>query len=130
MTKYQIFVIAFIVSIVASIIMIVGYVNFFSSMISNIQHFEEEVNQNPAYFFNTFFSPTMMISMIVASIAALVYIILGIVFVVQKPGVSSGEMILWIIGFLFFGFITAIVFMIVKDSRNLVPPYREKMVNQ
>lgn len=121
MKMYTAFVSSFILSFISIIVLFVSYFNGFFNILENANDMHQ-IN-NPALVFQELFSPTLIISAIIASISSLVYIILGIVMVIKKPNIESLHLILWIIGFLGFGFITAIVFMITSKSMNLRPPY-------
>lgn len=65
------------------------------------------------------FSPVWLAALIFMSITGLLYRVLGIVFAVRNPNLEGGEKAMWVIGFVLFGFITAIVFMVMATSRDL-----------
>jgi hypothetical protein len=81
----------------------------------------EGMPMDPFYFFKMIFSPLMLIAMAVLAISGLLYRILGIIFVARNSKLQGGEQALWIIGFVLFGFVTAIVFMAIGRSRALIP---------
>jgi hypothetical protein len=81
---------------------------------------------DPAQIFHSLFSPALIISAIILSVASLLFRILGIVFVAQKKNMPGGEQALWIIGFAILSFITGIVFMALAKSKGLIPGQRQE----
>lgn len=72
----------------------------------------------------------MLISLAVLMISGLLYKVLGIIFVARNSKLQGGEQAIWIIGFVLFGFITAIVFMAIGKSRGLVATPEKEMYRQ
>lgn len=128
MKQYRLFILSFIISIIAMIVFFASYFNGIMNMVritSTHQHI-----QDPFFFFNTLFSPLFFISLAISGLASLTYRILGIVAIARTTNLQGGEQALWIIGFVLFGFITAIVFMAMGKGRNVVPeaaagPYKD-----
>lgn len=118
MTLYRFYIVAFFLSIIAFFVFIVQYLQFFSQLFT---HGMFSGQQNPEQIFQLIFSPLLIISAIVMGVASLAYKIIGIVFIAQKKDLPGGEQALWIIGFIFMGFITAIVFMALAKTKQLVP---------
>lgn len=116
MNAYRIFILAFVLSIVAFVVVMISYVNGIMDVVRIAQHGNEEMASE---ILKTIFSPLFIISCLVLGICSLLYRVLGIVFVV-KSNAEGGEKALWIIGFILIGFITAIIFMAVAKSRNLL----------
>ncbi len=116
MNAYRIFILAFVLSIVAFVVVMISYVNGIMDVVRISQHGNEEMASE---ILKTIFSPLFIISCLVLGICSLLYRVLGIVFVV-KSNAEGGEKALWIIGFILIGFITAIIFMAVAKSRNLL----------
>lgn len=118
MQLYKIFVIAFIAALIAAVVLGVSY---FMSMMNLMAHANELDNEkNPAVVFGMLFTPLTIISTVLVILATFTYKILGIIFVARNPNVDSTEKIIWILGFIIFGFITAIIFMALQKSRNLL----------
>lgn len=115
MALYRFFVIAFTLSLVALVGFIFQYVQFFSQLMA---HGAFSGEANPEYIFRMFFTPVFIINAIILGIASLTYKIIGIVFVAQRKDLPGGEQALWILGFIFMGFVTAIVFMAMNSSRQ------------
>lgn len=120
MTLFRLFIVSFIISIVAFLIFLVVYL----TGIFNVMRMTELNNVMPHYPFRVFsqiFSPVFFISLAVTFLSGLVYRVIGIVLVARNDKLQGGEQALWIIGLILFGFITAIVFMAIGKSRNLIP---------
>lgn len=117
---YKIFKLAFFISLLGLAAFFVSYFMNIMDLVRNAEQLQEYNNSDPGYILKTLFSPTMLTSLIITTIAQLTYIILGIVFVVRNKNIQDTERVLWILGFLLVGFVTAIVFMILNKSRRLV----------
>lgn len=75
---------------------------------------------NPFLILDYFFSPVLIVSLLALGLFSLLYRILGIVFVAKNKNIEGGEQALWIIGFVFIGFITAIIFMALAKSKKMI----------
>lgn len=119
MNKYNTFLTLFIISIVALIVFLVFYIQAIFGLILT---FDELAGNKPSPFLviTTLFNPGVIISGIILAITSLAYRIVGIVHVARNKTVSDGEKVLWVIGFFFMGFITAIVFLIMAKGKKLV----------
>lgn len=115
MSLYRLFIISFIVCIIATVVFFGSY---FSSMLQIIRVSRVQEVQ-PEAILSAFFSPVWLAALVFMSITALLYRVLGIVFAVRNPNLEGGEKAMWVIGFVLFGFITAIIFMVMASSRNL-----------
>lgn len=117
MRQYHILIIAFFIAVLA---MPVFFYAYFSGLLNGFEVIMSlgQKAQFPSYFLGTIFSPLLISSLMIMVIAGLLYRILGIIIVAKKKGVESGEKAMWIIGFVMFGFITAIVFMAMASSRH------------
>lgn len=119
MSKYNIFLAIFILSVLAFISFFIFYLQaIFGFMHSMIGLNGDE--PNPFFMLSQIFSPGVVISGIILVITSLVYRILGIVHVVQNNHAKDGEKALWIIGFVIMGFVTAIVFLVMARGRKFV----------
>jgi predicted permease len=127
MTQYRIFIAAFIISIIS---MVVFFATYFSGLMNLMRMTAHNDGMDPFYFFKTIFSPLMLISLAVLMISGLLYKVLGIIFVARNSKLQGGEQAIWIIGFVLFGFITAIVFMAIGKSRGLVATPEKEMYRQ
>lgn len=119
MTKYNTFLLVFIISIIAMISLIICYFNALFNLFSLI-HDEPGNEQSPFIILSTILSPSVIISAIVFVLTGLFYRIIGIISVAKNKVVSDGEKALWIIGFVLMGFITAIVFLVMAKGKNFV----------
>lgn len=117
MHQYRIFIIAFFISVLAMVVLFYTYLSGLLSGFKVILSLGRE-EQFPLYFLETIFSPLLITSLIITAIAGLLYRILGILLVAGNKGIEGGEQVIWIIGFVMFGFITAIVFMAMASSRH------------
>lgn len=90
----------------------------FIQYVERLDH-SRSFDPSPFAMFKEIFSPALIISYIITVITSMTYVILGIVFVVQKKDLKGTERAFWIIGFVFFGFIAGIVFMILNKSKGL-----------
>jgi hypothetical protein len=119
MNQYRLFIFSFILSIIA---MIVFFASYFSGIMNILRMSAHHSEMNdPFLFFNTIFSPVFFISLAIGGLTGLAYRIIGIVFVARNKSLPGGEQALWIVGFVLFGFITAIVFMVMGKGRNANP---------
>lgn len=114
---YRTFILCFIISILAFAVFMTQYIQFFRHL---IMHDMNMSDQQPEHVFSLLFSPTLIFSAIIMGLTSLTYKIIGIVFVAQKKELPGGEQALWIIGFIFIGFITAIVFMALGKSKQWI----------
>jgi len=119
MNKYNTFLTVFIISTIALIVFMVFYIQGIFGVISTVHELQGE-EPNPLLILNTIFSPAVIISAIVLGFSSLTYRILGIVHVVRNKTVKDGEKALWIVGFIIFGFITGIVFLVMAKGRKFV----------
>jgi hypothetical protein len=119
MTKYNTFLVVFIISVVSMIVFLVFYMQAIFGMINTIEEFRGE-EPSPFLIFNTIFSPQVIISAVVLGLSSLTYRILGIVHVAKNKTVRDGEKALWIVGFIIMGFVTAIVFLVMAKGRKFV----------
>lgn len=117
---YNIFKLAFFISLLGLAVFFVSYFMNIMDLVRNAEQLQEYNNSDPGYVLKTLFSPAMLTSLVITTIAQLTYIILGIVFVVRNKNIQDTERVLWILGFLLVGFVTAIIFMILNKSRRLV----------
>jgi predicted permease len=127
MNQYRLFVAAFIISIIAMIVFFATYFNGLMNMMREAIHHEDI---DPFYFFEMIFSPLMLTALAILIISGLLYKVLGIIFVARSSKLPGGEQAIWIIGFVLFGFITAIVFMAIGKSRGLIPTSEKEIYRQ
>lgn len=117
MSKYSAFLAIFLISVVATIIFLIYNLQGIMELVSNAPRYEQQ-EPPPAEVIGTIFNPPMVISGIILLITSLVYRIMGIVYVARNKEVKDGEKALWIVGFVFMGFITAIVFLILAKGKK------------
>jgi predicted permease len=129
MNQYRIFIAAFIINIISMIVFFAAYFNGLMNVIRAASH-SEGITMDPFYFFKLIFSPLMLIAVAVLTISGLLYRVLGIIFVARNSKLQGGEQALWIIGFVLFGFVTAIVFMAIGRSRTLIPAPGKEIYQQ
>lgn len=124
MQLYKFFVITFITCVVLAAIATFFYLFHLPDFIMQITALENTQSDNPAdvfrVIFGTIFSPFFIVAILISALCQLAYKIIGIVLISNNKSMGSGEKLLWILGFIFLGFITAIVFMALKNSRNLL----------
>ena len=117
MSKYNGFLAVFIISIVALIVFLGFYLDVIFTLVRNAHELD---NAEPFELLATLFSPEIIISGLVMAISNLLYRVLGIVHVARNKTIANGEKALWVIGFIIMGFVTAIVFLVLAKSKNLV----------
>ncbi len=117
MSKYNSFLALFVISIVAFIFFMASYVHVIFAF---VMRSHEYANHQPIRLLATIFTPQVIISAAILGISSLIYRILGIVYVAKSSTVSEGEKALWIIGFVFMGFISAVVFLILAKGKKFV----------
>lgn len=115
--KLRIFLFTFIVSIAASIVFLIFYIKAIYSLSMAAYDGYEPDSTN---FFSYIMTPEIIISFLLMVFAALAYRIMAIVWVARNKIISGGEKAIWIIGFIMLGFVTAIVFLLLAKSRQLV----------
>ena len=115
MSRYNTFLLFFIVATVGGIIFMIFYL---TQIFTFISHAYENDNIGPFEVFSTILSPVVIVSFIILTISSLVYRILGIVYVARNTNTKDGEKVLWILGFIIFGFITAIVFLAMAKGKG------------
>lgn len=129
MNQYRIFIAAFMVSIIAMVVFFATYFNGLMNVMRVAVH-NEDMPVDPFYFFKTLFSPLMLTALASLMISGLLYRVLGIIFVARNSTLPGGEQAIWIIGFVLFGFITAIVFMAIGKSRGLISGSEKEIYRQ
>ena len=129
MNLYRIFIAAFTVNMISMVVFFAAYFNGLMNVI-RAASYSEGIPMDPFYFFKMIFSPLMLISVAVLTLSGLLYRVLGIIFVVRNTKLPGGEQALWIIGFVLFGFVTAIVFMAIGRSRALIPASGKEIYQQ
>lgn len=115
MSKYNAFLTFFIISVLALIVFLVFYIQAIVDLVITLDGNDEP---NPVGILTTILSPQVIITAIVLALSSLVYRVLGIVYVARNNTVRDGEKALWIIGFIIFGFITGIVFLVLAKGRK------------
>lgn len=114
------FLICFIVSIVA-LVFFLG-IHFYNIM-NMMKAIRLGVDANePVFFFQNIMSPFWIFSFVLLVISSLAYQIIGIVTVAKNSAIDSSEKVIWVIGFILFGFITAIVFLALDNTRKFFAP--------
>lgn len=117
MQKLNSFITVFIIAIVATGVFLVFYFKAFFAL-----SFHDELYNSGEFdpFFDVILNPQLIISGIVMGIANIAYRALAIYYVSKTPSINQGEKIMWILGFVCFGFVTAIVFILIARNRRLL----------
>ena len=119
MNKYNTFLTVFIISVVALVIFMIFYIQGIFGLVGHVDELQGE-DPNPFLILNTIFSPQVIISGMLLGLSSLAYRILGIVHVAKSKTVKDGEKALWMVGFIIFGFVTGIVFLVMAKGRKFV----------
>lgn len=117
MKKYNSFLIFFIVSIISLVVFLVFFLQGIFSVAFSVA---EHNDPSEIEVFHTLFTPQILVSGIVLAITSLIYRVIGIVQVAKNKIVSDGEKVLWVLGFIFMGFITAIIFLVLAKKKQFV----------
>jgi hypothetical protein len=117
MSRYNTFLLVFILSILALIVFLYFYLSAIFSIVIQAQ---DHAEPDPFEIVATLFNPAVMISGLVLALSSILYRVLGIVHVARSKTVSDGEKAIWIIGFVLVGFITGIVFLVMAKGRKFV----------
>ncbi len=117
MSKYNIFLTLFIISVIAVCIFI-GF--YFKAIFSVVALTHNNPTPDPFEILSTLFTPAVIFPIVIAVITSLINRILGIVMVVKSKTVSDGEKVIWVLGFVFMNFITSIVFLIMAKGKKFV----------
>lgn len=115
MTKYNLFFILLLVSILA-FIFFMGFAA--REIFTYIMQAKENQAPNQAEVWKFLLSPPLIISFLTAVVTNFAYRVWGIVMVIKNKTVSDVEKAIWIIGFIVMSFITAVVFLIMAKSRK------------
>jgi hypothetical protein len=119
MTKYNTFLVLFILSIASLIVFMLFYLQaIFGFAFSVADH--EPPGTNAISVLADIFTPGVIVSGGIMALTSLLYRVLGIVRVAKSKTVSDGEKALWIVGFVIMGFITAIVFLVMAKGKQFV----------
>lgn len=123
-TYYRLLVISFILSLLAGIVFFIFYGSVIISLIGNVQDFSNQIQENappdPEAILRLFFNPALIISGAIAGIASVTNRIIGIILIAGNKTMQEGERVLWILGFILMNIVTNIVFLALKNTRNLV----------
>lgn len=115
--KYKIFLWTFILSVIAGVVFFIFYLQaIFSLARSTYSGYDPD----PFAVLGNIFTPAVVVSFVVMVLASLAYRIMAIVWIAKNKIINSSEKALWIVGFILLGFVTAIVFLILAKSRQLV----------
>ena len=117
MSRYNIFLSFFVITVVAFIFFMALY---FSVILGIIFQAEQHGEAEAIRVVGPVFGPGLIISAIVLFVSSLVYRVLGIVHVARSKTVPDGEKALWVIGFMIMGFITAIIFLVMAKGKKFV----------
>jgi hypothetical protein len=108
MTKYNTFLVLFILSIASLIVFMVFYLQAIFGFMNTVgEHAPHGTN-------------AISVSGGIMALTSLFYRVLGIIRVAKSKTVSDGEKALWIVGFVIMGFITAIVFLVMAKGKQFV----------
>jgi len=118
MNLYRIFIAAFAISILALIIVLFSYIQALTQLLADTNGEDGELMARN--FIRSFLTPAFLISAIVLGLSSLAYRVIGIVCAARNRTIDGGEKAMWIIGFIMLGFITAIVFLVLARSRNML----------
>jgi predicted permease len=129
MNQFRLFISAFIINVISMVVFFATYFNGLMNVMRMATH-NDGAYMDPFYFFKMIFSPLMLVALAVLMISGLLYRVLGIIFVARNSKLQGGEQALWIIGFILFGFVTAIVFMALCKSRALIPASEKEIYRQ
>ena len=115
--KYNTFLWVFILSILSAVVFLIFYLQAIFSFVQYSTHHSE-----PDVFevFDRLFTPAVIISFVVMIVLSLAYRIMAIICIAKNKVITGGEKALWIVGFIIFGFVTGIVFLVLAKSRKLV----------
>ena len=123
-THYRLLLISFILSLLAGISVIIFYSSGIIALISGIEYMPNGTVTNPPdpeKVLRAFFNPGLIISGAIAFIASITNRIAGIIIIARNKTMKEGERVLWILGFILINVVTNIVFLALKNTRNLVP---------
>lgn len=119
MSKYNSFLLLFIVSVGAFVVFMVFYLKTIFGFAMHTEQIAAH-SYSPFQFMSMIFTPELIISFILMTVCSLAARVLGIVWVIKNKTVTDGEKALWVIGFIMMGFVTAIIFLILAKNRRFV----------
>ena len=125
--KYKTFLWTFLLSIFSGIVFFIFYLK---AIFSVVRYSAYNDHPDPFSILEKLFTPPVIISFIILVAASLAYRIMAIVCVAKNKVIASGEKALWIVGFVLLGFVTAIVFLIMAKSKQLVEPDKEPYITE
>ena len=113
----------YLVIVFISLLALVVFLAFYIKAIMGIVAVADELKDDKAtarYIINVLLNPQVIISLMIMGLSSLTYRVMGIVYVAKNKIVSDGEKAVWIIGFIFMGFITGVVFLIMARGKQFV----------
>jgi tetrahydromethanopterin S-methyltransferase subunit F len=119
MSKYNTFLLLFVISSVAAILFFIFYMQAIFGFMGHVREYSDGAS-DPLEVFSNIFTPQVIFSIVVAAVAGLAYRTQGIVLVARNKTVKDGEKALWIVGFVIMGFITGIVFLVMAKGKKYV----------
>jgi hypothetical protein len=119
MTKYNTFLVLFILSIASLIVFMVFYLQAIFGFMNTVGEHAPH-GTNAISVLADIFTPGVIVSGGIMALTSLFYRVLGIIRVAKSKTVSDGEKALWIVGFVIMGFITAIVFLVMAKGKQFV----------
>ncbi|WP_118973421.1 hypothetical protein [Taibaiella koreensis] len=105
MSLYRLFVIAFVLSALSFGVFVYYYIHLVTDMLQAVH--KVAPGQLPESMLRDMFSPGIFIAATVLGLSGMLYRVLGIVFIARNPLLEGGEKVMWILGFVLMGFITA-----------------------
>lgn len=122
-TLYHLLVITFILSNIAGILLVIFYFQAIADLFGGLgQMTIDAVPQepDPSDLFRFFFGPKILLSFLALIITSIANTVIGIVLIAGDPSERPDAKVLWILGFIFLGFVTNIVFFALRRSDRLL----------
>ena len=119
MTRYNTFLLLFIISVLALVVFLAFYIKAVMGIVAVADELKDD-KATARYIINVLLNPQVIISLMIMGLSSLAYRVMGIVYVAKNKIASDGEKAVWIIGFIFMGFITGVVFLIMARGKQFV----------
>ena len=122
-TLYHFLIITFILSNIAGILLVIFYFQAIADLFGGLGQLTIDTvpqEPDPADVFRFFFGPKILLSFLALIITSIANTIIGIVLIAGNPTVRPDAKVLWILGFIFLGFVTNIVFFALRRPNGLL----------
>lgn len=121
MTRFQLSLALFLVSIIAGVIVGITWIQSIFQIVKDSPEYNDDAT-SAFQVLSTLFSPGLIVSLVILCLSSLAFRILAIVHVASAKTIQTGEKALWIIGLIIMGFITGILYLVFSYQKRFENP--------